>query len=115
MHNVERKSWTVLDTELHIIPSTFNRKEDGKETEKDTAREPRKVESSKVEKVETMGKEKVNKRRDNVQVDLGNNGLNNLGAQKSTLPVGVTMIGAPETRQESQWPSRAEKSTVDDP
>ena len=73
-------------------------------------REPRKVENSKAEKAETMGKEKVNARRDNVstksqnhqrnsgQVDLGHNGLNNLGAQKLTLRVGVTMIGTLQIR-----------------
>ena len=97
-------SWTVLDKELHSHPIKNHRKEDGKETEMETAREPRKVESSKVEKAETMGKEKVKERRDNVstksqnhqrnsgQVDLGNNGLNNLGR------VGVTMIGTLQIR-----------------
>ena len=50
-----------------------------------------------------MGKEKDKERRDNVsiksqnhqrnsgQVDLGNNGLNNRGAQKLTLRVGLTV------------------------
>ena len=97
-------SWTVLDKELHSHPIKIHRKEDGKETEMETAREPRKVESSEVEKAETMGKEKVKERRDNVstksqnhqrnsgQVDLGNNGLNNLGR------VGVTMIGTLQIR-----------------
>ena len=67
-----------------------------KVTEKETAREPRKMESSKEEKAETMGKEKVKERKDNVptksqnhqknsgQVDLGNNGRNNRGTQKQT-------------------------------
>ena len=57
-----------------------------------------------------MGKEKVKARRDNVptkpqnhhrnsgQVDLGNYGLNNLGAQKLTLRVGATMIGTLQIR-----------------
>ena len=86
-------------------PIKIHRNEDRKEKEKGTAREPRKVESSKVEKAEIMGKEEVKERWDNVstksqnhqrnsgQVDLGNNGLTNLGAQKLTLRVGVTMIG----------------------
>ena len=52
-------SWTVLDTELHIILTKTHRREDGKVTEKETAREARKVESSKEEKAETKGKEKV--------------------------------------------------------
>ena len=63
-----------------------------------------------MEKAETMGKEKVKERKDNVstksqnhqrnsgQVDFGNNGLNNLGAQKPTLQVGVTMIGTLQIR-----------------
>ena len=102
--------WTVLVSVATHRPTKIHRNEDGKETEKETAREPRKVESSKVEKVETMGKEKVKERKDNVstkslnhrknsgQVDLGNNGLNNIGAQKPTLRVGVTMIGTLQIR-----------------
>ena len=60
-------SWTVLDGygATHH-PTKIHRKEDGKETEKETAREPRKVESSKEEKAETVGKEKVEERKDNV-------------------------------------------------
>ena len=57
-----------------------------------------------------MGKEKVEERKDTVstksqnhhknsgQVDLGNNGQNNLGTQKPTLRVGVTMIGTLQIR-----------------
>ena len=87
-------------------PIKTHRKEDGKVTDKETAREPRKVESSKEEKAETKGKEKVKERKDNVstksqnhqkssgQVDLANNGQNNLGMLKQTLRVGGTMIGA---------------------
>ena len=57
-----------------------------------------------------MGKEKAEERKDIVstksqnhqknsgQVDLGNNGLNNLGAQKLTLRVCVTMIGTQQIR-----------------
>ena len=88
----------------------LHRKEDGKDTEKETAREPRKAESSKEEKAETMGKEKVEEAKDNVstksqnhqknsgQVDLGNNGHNNLGTQKPTPRVGGTMIGTQPIR-----------------
>ena len=91
-------------------PTKIHREEDGKETEKETAREPRKVDSSKVEKAETMGKGKVKERKDNVstksqnhqrnsgQMDLGNNGQNNLGTQKPTLRVVVTMIGRQHIR-----------------
>ena len=97
VHNVERN---VMDSVGHGAThhrTKIHRKVDGKETEKETAREPRKVESSKEEKVETMGKEKAEERKDNVstksqnhqknsgQVDLGNNGQNNLGTQKPTL------------------------------
>ena len=68
----------------------------------------RKVESSKVDKAETLGKEKErmdnistksqNHQRNSGQVDIGNNGLNNLGTQKPTLRVGVTMIGTLQIR-----------------
>ena len=47
-------------------PTKTHRKEDGKMTEKETAREPRKVDSSKEDKAETKGKEKVKERKDNV-------------------------------------------------
>ena len=40
----------------------INRKEDGKVTEKETAREPRRVASPKEEKAEFKGKEKVLKK-----------------------------------------------------
>ena len=79
-------------------------------TEKERAREPRKVESSKEEKAETKGKEELKERKDNVskksqnhqkssgQVDLGNNGQNNLGMLKQTLRVGGTMFGTQQIR-----------------
>ena len=79
-------------------------------TEKETAREPRKVESSNEEMSETKGKEKVKETKDNVstksqnhqkssgQVDLENNGQNNLGILKLTLRVGGTMIGTQQIR-----------------
>ena len=100
VHNVERN---IMDNVGQ--GNTSSPKDSLKGRQKEMAREPRKVESSKVEKAETMGKEKVNERRDNVstksqnhqrnsgQAVLGNNGLNNLGAQKLTLRVGVTTIG----------------------
>ena len=64
----------------------------------------------KFKKAETMGKEKVEERKDNVstksqnhqknsgQVDLGNNGQNNPGKQKPTLRVAGTMIGTRQIR-----------------
>ena len=91
-------------------PTKIHRKKDGKLTEKETAREPRKVESSKEEKAETNGKEKVKERKDNVstkaqnhrrnsgQVDLGNNGQNNVGMLKQTLRIGGMMIGTQQIR-----------------
>ena len=108
VHKVERNIMDSVGVTHHAI--MIHRKEDGKETEKETAREPRKVERSKVEKAESMGKEKVKERRDNIsmksqnhqknsgQVDLGNNGLNNIGALKLTLRVGVTMVGTLQIR-----------------
>ena len=112
-HNVRSVERNIMDSVGYGAthhPIKIHRKEDGKETEKETAREPRKVESSKVEKEETMGKEQVEERKDNVstksqnhrrnsgQVNLGNTGLNNLGTQKPTLRVGETMIGTLQTR-----------------
>ena len=91
-------------------PIKIHKRRMEKRQKRKCGREPRKVENSKTEKAETMGKEKVNARRDNVstksqnhqrnsgQVDLGHNGLNNLGAQKLTLRVGVTMIGTLQIR-----------------
>ena len=91
VRNVERN---IMDSVGHGAahhPTKTHRKEDGKATEKETAREP---ESSKEEKAETKGKEKVKERKDNAstksqnhqkssgQVDLGNNGQNNLGMLK---------------------------------
>ena len=96
-------SWTMLD-KLHLIRERFTERR-MERRQKETAREPRKVESSMVENKESLGKEKVKERKDDVstksqnhkknsgQADLGSNGLNNLGAQKPTLRVGVTMIG----------------------
>ena len=107
VHNVERN---IMDSVGHGAthhPTKIHRKEDGKETDKETAREPRKVESSKEEKAATMGKEKVKEREDSVstksqdhqknsgQVDLGNNGQNNFGMLKQTLRV---MIGTQQIR-----------------
>ena len=73
-------------------------------TEKETAREHRRVASPKEERADTKGKEKVKERQDNVstksqnhqkssgQVGLGNNGQNNLGMMRQTLRVGGMMI-----------------------
>ena len=91
VRNVERN---IMDSVGHGAAhhhTKTHRMEDGKATEKESAREP---ESSKEEKAETKGKEKVKERKDNVstksqnhqkssgQVDLGNNGQNNLGMLK---------------------------------
>ena len=110
MRNTERN---IMDSVGHGAthhPTKTRRQEDGMVTEKETAREPRKVESSNEEKAETKGKEKGQERKDNVstksqnhqkssgQVDLGNNGQNNLGMLKQTLRVGGTMIGTQQIR-----------------
>ena len=83
VHNKERHIMDSVGYGAAQHPTKIHRKEDGKETEKETAREPRKVESSKEEKAETRGKEKVQDKKDNVstksqnhqknsgQVDLG--------------------------------------------
>ena len=42
--------------------------------------------------------QRLNDQKNSGQVDLGNSGLNNLGAQKLTLRVGVTMIGTLQIR-----------------
>ena len=54
VRSVERNTTDSVGYEVTHHPAKIPRKEDGKETEKETAREPRKVESSKVEKAETM-------------------------------------------------------------
>ena len=51
VHNVERNIMDSVGHEATHHPTRIHRKEDGKETEKETAREPRTA--------ETMGKEKV--------------------------------------------------------
>ena len=119
VHNVERNIMDSVGQGAKHHPTKIHRKEDGKETEKETAREPRKVESSKVEKAETKGKEEVKERKNNVstksqnhqrhsgQVDLGNNGQTNLGAQKPTLRVGATMIGTLQTSAAAEEFQRA--------
>ena len=110
VHNVERNIMDSVGYEATHHPTKIHSTEDGKETEKETARETRKVESSKVEEAETMGKEKEKERKDSVStksqnhrknsghVDLGNNGQNNLGPQKLTLRVGVTTSGTLQIR-----------------
>ena len=77
VHSVERN---IMDSVGHGAthhPTKTHRKEDGKETDKETAREPRKVESSPEEKAETMGKDKVEKRKDNVSTKSQNHHKNN--------------------------------------
>ena len=100
-----QQCWTRSYTSSHQ-----DSQKGGWKGDKKNGKGTRKVESTKVEKAENMGKEKVKERKDNVstksqnhqrnsgQVDLGNNGLNNLGAQKPTLRVGVTMIGTLQIR-----------------
>ena len=68
MHNVERNIMDSVGQGVTYHPRKTHRK-DGKETEKETAREHRKVESSKVDKAETMEKEKVKERKDNVSTE----------------------------------------------
>ena len=84
VHNVERNIMYRVGYGATHHPTKIHRKEDVKVTEEETAREPRKVESSKEEKAETMRKVKVEERKENVstksqnhqknsgQVDLGN-------------------------------------------
>ena len=62
VHNVERNIMDSVGQGVTHHPIKIHRKEDGKETEKETAREPRKVESSKVEKGGNHGKGKGNHR-----------------------------------------------------
>ena len=79
---VEKKN--IMDGVGHEAarhPKKIHRKGDGKVTEKETAREPRRVASPKEEKAETKGKEKVEERKGNVsrksqnfQKSSGNNG-----------------------------------------
>ena len=72
VHNVERNIMDSVGQGATHHPTEIHRKEDGKETEKETSREPRKVESSKEEKAETMGKEKVEERKDKVSTKSQN-------------------------------------------
>ena len=93
------------------LPIKTHRKEDGKVTEKETVREPRKGENCQSRKRRTPSqKEKVQERKDNVstksqnhhkssgQVDLGNNGQNDFGMLRQTLRVGGTTIGTQQIR-----------------
>ena len=58
VHNVERNVMDSVGYGAARHPTKMHRKEDGKETEEETAREPRKVESSKEEKGGNHGKGK---------------------------------------------------------
>ena len=108
--NVERDFMDSVGHGATPLPIKTHRKEDGKVTEKETVREPRKGENSQPEKADTKSKEKVKERKDNVstksqnhhkssgQVDLGNNGQNDFGMLRQTLRVGGTMIGTQQIR-----------------
>ena len=108
--NVERDFMDSVGHGATPVPIKTHRKEDGKVTEKETVREPRKGENSQPEKADTKSKEKVKERKDNVstksqnhhkssgQVDLGNNGQNDFGMLRQTLRVGGTMIGTQQIR-----------------
>ena len=76
VHNAERNIKDSVGYGATHHPTKIHRKEDGKETEKETAREPRKVEGSKEEKAETMGKDKVEERKDNVSTKSQNHRKN---------------------------------------
>ena len=76
VHNVERNTMDSVGYGATHHPTKIHRKEDGKETEKETARQPRKVESPKEEKAETMGKEKVEERKDHVSTKSQNHQKN---------------------------------------
>ena len=111
--NVRHVERNIMDSVGHGAAhhtTKTHRKRDGKVTENETPREPRKVESPMEGKAETKGKGKVKERKDNIstksqnlqknsgQVDLGNNGQNNLGMLKQTLRVGGMMIGTQQIR-----------------
>ena len=60
--NVRSVDRNIIDSVGHGAthqPTKIHRKEDGKEREKETAREPRRVAIPKEEKAETKGREKV--------------------------------------------------------
>ena len=83
-------------------PTKINRKEDGKVTEKETAREPRRVASPKEEKAEFKGKEKVYKKRQRLTANhrTSRRAVNKwiLGMLKQTLRVVGKIIGTQQIR-----------------
>ena len=76
VRNVERNIMDSVGHGAKHHPTQTHRKEDGKVTEKETAREPRKVESSKEEKVketkDNVSTKSQNHQKSSGQVDLGN-------------------------------------------
>ena len=110
VHNVERHIMDSVGEELQIIPSRFTERWMDRRQKGKRQGNPERWKVQRRKKAETMEKEKVKERRDNVstksqnhqrnsgQVDRGNKGLNNLGAQKLTLRVGVTMIATLQIR-----------------
>ena len=100
-----KTSWTVLGTELHIIPQRFTEWRMEKRQKRKRRGNPERWKVQRWEKAETMRKERTTSqrnhrttRKNSGRVDLGNSGLNNLGAQKPTLRVGVAMIGTLQIR-----------------
>ena len=105
--NVRSAGKDIMDSvgrEATRHPTKIHRKkEDGKVTEQEMAREPRRVASSKVEKAGTMGKEKVstkskNLQKNSAQADLGNSGLINPGRPTLTVRTGEKMTGTQQSR-----------------
>ena len=109
VHNVERNIMDSVGQGNTNHPRKIHRNEDGKKT-KGNGKGTQKGGKFKGGKGGNHGKGKGNERRDNVstksqnhqrnsgQAVLGNNGLNNLGAQILTLRVGVTTIGTLQIR-----------------
>ena len=110
MRTVEKDIMGSVGHEAAHHPTKIHRKEDGKVTEEEMAREHRTVASPKEEKVETNGKAKVNERKDNVsttsqnlqknsgQADPGNSGQINPGKLTPTVPTGEKMTGTQQSR-----------------
>ena len=103
VHSVERNIMDSVGQGVTHHSIKIHRKEDGKETEKETAREPRKEESLKVEKTETVGKEKVKERKDNVSTKSQNH-------QRNSGQVDLTpTLGGWDLTMKSEPPERANK------
>ena len=128
VHNVERNATDSVGYGATHHPTKMHRKEDGKETEKETTREPRKAESSKGGRGVSHGKGKTlrkerttsqrNHRTTRGTVDmwiLGTKVRTNLGAQKPALRVGVTMIGTLQIRilRLQQQPKEFQRASIE--